>query len=34
VRTGEISADYFAEFADRVQQKLGADRLDPPLSAS
>jgi neutral ceramidase len=27
----EISADYFAMFADRVQQLLGADRLDPPF---
>lgn len=28
---GEISADYFAVFADRIQQLLGADRLDPPF---
>jgi hypothetical protein len=28
---GQISADYFALFADRVQQLLGADRLDPPF---
>ena len=27
----EISADYFALFADRVQQLLEADRLDPPF---
>jgi hypothetical protein len=27
----EISADYFALFADRIQQLLGADRLDPPF---
>lgn len=27
----EISADYFAVFADRIQQLLGADRLDPPF---
>lgn len=27
----EISADYFAIFADRIQQLLGADRLDPPF---
>ncbi|MBM4018977.1 MAG: hypothetical protein FJ288_11730 [Planctomycetes bacterium] len=27
----EISADYFAAFADRIQQLIGADRLDPPL---
>jgi len=26
-----ISADYFAVFADRVQQLLDADRLDPPF---
>jgi hypothetical protein len=26
-----ISADYFAVFADRIQQKLQADRLDPPF---
>ena len=26
-----ISADYFGVFADRVQQLLGADRLDPPF---
>ncbi|MDY0166164.1 MAG: neutral/alkaline non-lysosomal ceramidase N-terminal domain-containing protein [Thermoguttaceae bacterium] len=25
-----ISADYFGVFADRIQQLLGADRLDPP----
>ncbi|MGQ9573701.1 MAG: hypothetical protein ACUVUC_00145 [Thermoguttaceae bacterium] len=28
---GHISADYFAVFADRIQQLLGADRLDPPF---
>jgi hypothetical protein len=28
---GQISADYFAVFADRIQQLLGADRLDPPF---
>jgi hypothetical protein len=27
----EISADYFGMFADRIQQLLGADRLDPPF---
>lgn len=27
----QISADYFAVFADRIQQLLGADRLDPPF---
>jgi len=26
-----ISADYFGVFADRIQQLLGADRLDPPF---
>ena len=26
-----ISADYFAMFADRIQQLLGADRQDPPF---
>ncbi len=28
---GHISADYFGMFADRIQQRLGADRLDPPF---
>ncbi len=28
---GDISADYYGAFADRVQQLLGADRLDPPF---
>jgi len=27
----QISADYFALFADRIQQLLAADRLDPPF---
>ncbi|MEZ0265545.1 MAG: hypothetical protein ACAI43_12520 [Phycisphaerae bacterium] len=31
VPTGDVSADYFAAFADKVQQKLNADRLDPPF---
>jgi neutral ceramidase len=31
VRSGEISADYFGMFADRIQELLGADRLDPPF---
>jgi hypothetical protein len=31
VPLGHISADYFAVFADRVQQLLGADRQDPPF---
>ncbi|MFH1716647.1 MAG: neutral/alkaline non-lysosomal ceramidase N-terminal domain-containing protein [Planctomycetota bacterium] len=26
-----ISADYFGVFADRIQQLLGADRIDPPF---
>lgn len=26
-----ISADYFGAFADRIQQLLGADHLDPPF---
>ncbi len=29
-----ISADYFAMFADRIQELLGADRLDPPFVAA
>jgi hypothetical protein len=28
---GHVSADYFAVFADRMQQLLSADRLDPPF---
>ena len=28
---GHVSADYFAMFADRMQQLLAADRLDPPF---
>jgi hypothetical protein len=31
VGPGHISADYFALFADRIQQLLNADRLDPPF---
>ncbi|HEV3023325.1 MAG TPA: hypothetical protein VGX76_12695 [Pirellulales bacterium] len=27
----DVSADYFAIFADRLQQLLAADRLDPPF---
>jgi Neutral/alkaline non-lysosomal ceramidase, N-terminal len=27
----QISADYFAMFADRIQQLLGAERLEPPF---
>ncbi len=30
----EISADYFAVFADRVQELLAADRIDPPFVAA
>ncbi|MCX7885734.1 MAG: hypothetical protein N3B01_00550 [Verrucomicrobiae bacterium] len=33
VGPGHISADYFGMFADRLQQLLGADRLDPPFVA-
>ncbi len=29
----DISADYYGAFADRIQQLLGADRLDPPFVA-
>lgn len=29
VKAGDISADYFAVFADRIQQLLNADRQDP-----
>ncbi len=31
VPSGHISADYFAVFADRIQQLLNADRQDPPF---
>jgi hypothetical protein len=31
VPSTHLSADYFAAFADRMQQLLGADRLDPPF---
>ena len=31
VGPGDISADYFGAFADRIQQLLGADRQDPPF---
>jgi len=31
IRKNEVSADYFAMFADRIQQLLNADRLDPPF---
>jgi len=28
---GDISADYYGAFADRLQQLLGADRVNPPF---
>ena len=28
---GTVSADYFGVFADNIQQRLGADRQDPPF---
>ncbi|MBL7186979.1 MAG: neutral/alkaline non-lysosomal ceramidase N-terminal domain-containing protein [Phycisphaerae bacterium] len=28
---GAISADYFGMFSDRIQQLLGADRIEPPF---
>jgi hypothetical protein len=31
VPKGDISADYFAVFADRIQELLKADRQDPPF---
>ncbi|MGH9341936.1 MAG: neutral/alkaline non-lysosomal ceramidase N-terminal domain-containing protein [Acidobacteriota bacterium] len=31
VRRGDISADYFGMFADRVQELLEADRVTPPF---
>jgi len=31
VQGGAMSADYYGMFADRIQQLLGADRLDPPF---
>jgi hypothetical protein len=31
VPTGHVSADYFGVFADRVQHRLSADRLEPPF---
>ena len=30
-RSGEVSADYFAMFAKRIGQLLGADQLEPPF---
>ena len=32
-RANDISADYYGAFAGRIQQLLGADRLDPPFVA-
>ncbi len=31
VQGAAISADYYGMFADRIQELLGADRLDPPF---
>ena len=31
VNQGDISADYFGMFSDRIQEMLGADRLQPPF---
>lgn len=31
VGSGDLSADYYGAFADRIQQLLGADRQDPPF---
>jgi hypothetical protein len=31
VGRGAVSADYFGMFADRIQELIGADRLDPPF---
>ncbi|MDR3405783.1 MAG: hypothetical protein P4L99_25080 [Chthoniobacter sp.] len=31
VGPGDLSADYYGAFADRLQQLLGADRQDPPF---
>jgi len=33
VQGAAISADYYGMFADRIQQLLGADRIDPPFVA-
>jgi neutral ceramidase len=33
VGPGHVSADYYGSFADRVQQLLDAERLDPPFVA-
>jgi hypothetical protein len=34
VPSSDISADYFGMFADRIQELLGADRLQPPFVGS
>jgi hypothetical protein len=31
VPNGDVSADYYGAFADRLQQLMNADRLDPPF---
>ena len=31
IPAGHVSAGYFGVFADRIQELLGADRLDPPF---
>ncbi|MEY4940706.1 MAG: hypothetical protein RIQ93_2441 [Verrucomicrobiota bacterium] len=31
IKLGDVSADYFGVFADRIQELLGADRQDPPF---
>ena len=31
VGAGHVSADYYGMFADRIQELLGADRLEPPF---
>ncbi|MDY0166809.1 MAG: hypothetical protein RBS80_09715 [Thermoguttaceae bacterium] len=31
IPAGHVSAGYFGAFADRIQELLGADRLDPPF---
>lgn len=33
IPSGQVSADYFGVFADRIQQKWSADRLQPPFVA-
>lgn len=31
IKIGDVSADYFGVFAERIQELLGADRQDPPF---